>query len=362
MSVPNAFCKRKSTVIAALVLILAALSYAAWFFISADKGQPVVKTAFTNPVYNHDAPDPTVIKAEDGYYYAITTQSQYDGKLVPLPILQSKDLVHWEMKGTVFTVDEVPSWATFDYMWAPHLTYYKGKYYVYYSTKVNDGDPFKGMGIGVAVADNPLGPYKDEGGPVVWGTGFEKIDPFVLDVEDGKRYLYWGSDKQPIYAAQLAEDGLSVVGEEKAVIYPGVQSREGYDALVEGPWVVKRNGYYYMFYSGDYCCQDNSGQDAHYAVMAARSKSWAGPFEPFPNNPVLEKNDTFLAPGHNAVIQDEAGTDWMLYHAYNLKDISSSGRVMMLDRIDWKDGWPVIAGGMGPNAALQQDGPVTNKP
>ncbi|MDQ6423145.1 family 43 glycosylhydrolase [Paenibacillus sp. LHD-117] len=351
--------RRIRMTLAALLLVIVVISLAAWRFYLYEEQQGV-KTAYTNPVFEHDAPDPTVIKAEDGYYYAVTTQSQYEGSFIPLPILRSKDLVHWEMKGSVFTVEQVPSWATYDYMWAPHLTFYNDKYYVYYSTKVNDGDPLKGMGIGVAVADHPLGPYKDYGGPVVWGTGFEKIDPFVLDDGDGKRYLYWGSDKQPIYVQQLADDGFSVIGEEKAVVYSGVQSREMYDALVEGPWVVKRDDYYYMFYSGDYCCMDNSGQTAHYAVMVARAQSPEGPFEAYPNNPMLEKNENFLAPGHNAVIQDEAGVDWLLYHAYNLKDVSTSGRVLMLDRIEWKDGWPIIHDGSGPSSAMQQDGPVTN--
>jgi arabinan endo-1,5-alpha-L-arabinosidase len=95
--------------------------------------------------------------------------------------------------------------------------------------------------------------------------------------------------------------------------------------------------------------------------MAARSKSPTGPFEAFPGNPILEKNEAFLAPGHNAVIQDDAGHDWMLYHAYDLKDITSSGRVLMLDRIHWKDGWPVIHDGSGPSSSLQMDGPITNK-
>lgn len=347
---------RKTVVGIVLVLIAALAAGTAWLLLRDDNpGDPV---PYTNPVFNFDAPDPTVIKAEDGYYYAITTQAQYDGNFVPLPILQSEDLVHWEKKGTVFTVEEAPSWATYDFMWAPHITSYKGKYYVYYSTKVNDGDPLKGMGIGVAVADHPLGPYKDSGGPVVWGTGFEKIDPFVLDDDDGKRYLYWGSDKQPIYVQQLAEDGLSVIGEEKAVVYPGAQSREAYDDLVEGPWIVKRDGYYYMFYSGDYCCYSNDGKVPHYAVMAARSESPTGPFEPYPDNPILEKNDEFLAPGHNAVIQDDAGQDWIVYHAFNSLDFSSTGRVLMIDRIRWKDGWPVINDAKGPTSTLQTDGPI----
>lgn len=341
----------------AIGIALVVITMAGTIWWNVGKEQPKKQISYTNPIYNHDAPDPTVIKAKDGYYYTITTQSYYNGNLVPLPILRSKDLIHWEEKGAVYTNDQVPSWATSNYMWAPHITYHKGKYYVYYSTKVNDGDPLKGMGIGVAVADNPMGPYKDKGAPLVWGTGFEKIDPYVLEDESGKRYIYWGSDKQPIYVQELSDDGMSVIGEETIVMSPGVQSRDGYDYLVEGPWVINRNGYYYLFYSGDYCCQDN-GHNPHYAVMVARSKSPSGPFEAHPDNPILEKNSSFLAPGHNAIIQDDAGQDWMLYHAYDLMDITSSGRVLLIDRVKWKDGWPLINDGNGPTSTLQTDGPI----
>lgn len=338
----------------ALVMIVAAVTIF-WSFSEEEPGSPV---SYTNPIYQHDAPDPTVIKAKDGYYYAITTQSEYNGNLVPLPILRSKDLIHWEEKGTVFTVDQVPSWATFNYMWAPHITYHKRKYYVYYSTLLNDESLLTGMGIGVAVADNPMGPYKDKGAPLVWGTGFEKIDPYILEDDSGDRYMYWGSDKMPIYVQQLSDDGMNVVGEETVILSPGVQSRDGYDFLVEGPWVIKRNGYYYLFYSGNYCCMDSSGRTPHYAVMVARSKSPTGPFEAYPDNPILEKNNAFLAPGHNAVIQDDAGVDWMLYHAYNLQDITSTGRLLMIDRIKWKDGWPFINDSNGATSTLQMDGPI----
>ncbi|SFT14984.1 glycoside hydrolase family 43 protein [Paenibacillus sp. BC26] len=343
-----------------LSIILIVLAAGAWW-LDHDNEQQNGHAAYANPVFDHDAPDPTVMKAEDGYYYAISTQSKYDGSVVTFPILQSADLVHWEAKGAVFPPEQIPSWATLEYMWAPHLTFYKGKYYVYYSTKVNDGDALKGMGIGVAIADHPLGPYKDSGGPVVWGTRFEKIDPFVLDDDDGKRYLYWGSDKQPIYVQQLADNGLSVIGEAKDVIQPNVQSRKMYDILVEGPWVVKRSDYYYMFFSGDYCCVDSNGKPPHYAVMVARSKSPAGPFEPNKNNPIVELNENFVAPGHNAVIQDDAGTDWLLYHAFKKADTAFASRVLMLDRIDWKDGWPVVNDGHGPSSGLQKNGPITNK-
>ncbi|WP_157891902.1 glycoside hydrolase family 43 protein [Paenibacillus crassostreae] len=329
-----------------------------WQYSEKELGDPV---PFTNPVYQSDAPDPTVLKADDGYYYAVTTQTDRDGTFTPLPILQSKDLVNWEERGTVFTVESVPEWTTYNYFWAPHLTYHDGKYYVYYSTMLNDNIESTGMGIGVAVADHPEGPYVDKGEPVLAGISFDTIDPFVFDDEDGKRYMYWGSNGMPIYAQELASDGMSVIGKKTEAIWAGQYDvRDGYDKLVEGPWVIKRENYYYMFYSGDYCCQV-SGHNAHYAVMVARSESPMGPYEIYANNPILDMNDKFLAPGHNAVIQDDAGQDWILYHAYDLIHADVPGRAMLLDRIDWENGWPVINGGKGPTSELQTDGPVVQK-
>jgi arabinan endo-1,5-alpha-L-arabinosidase len=344
---------RISLAIALIVIVVIGIFWG--MYSKEETGRPV---PYMNPIYKHDAPDPTALKVKDGYYYAITTQTDRNGTFTPLPILRSRDLIHWEEQGTVFTVENVPQWTTSNYFWAPDLTYHNGKYYVYYSTMINDDDESTGMGIGVAVADNPSGPYQDKGEPLLAGMGFDTIDPMVFDDEDGKRYMYWGSNGMPIYVQQLSEDGMSVVGEKTEALYANQgTSRDGYDKLIEGPWVVKRDDYYYMFYSGDYCCRDNT-HSAHYAVMVVRSKSPTGPFEAYPNNPILEMNEAFLAPGHNAVIQDDAGQDWMLYHAYDLIDLTSSGRVLLIDRIEWKDGWPVINGGKGPTSTLQNDGPV----
>jgi len=279
---------------------------------------------YTNPVYDHDAPDPTVVRAADGLYYAYTTQAA-DKRI---PILKSKDLVHWQLVGDVFA--ELPTWATHDF-WAPHILMRGGKYYLYYAARHKDTGAHT---IGVAVADKPEGPFKDKGSPLVPYNNPATIDPFVL--EDGdKLYLYWGSDRVPLLIQELSADGMSVVGDPAPVLSPST-GFEGYEDLVEGPWVIKREGYYYLFYSGDDCCDE-----PHYAVPGARSTSPEGPFEKYPGNPVLVAGERWNGPGHNAVIQDEAGDWWLLYHAFD-RQKPEKGRVMLLDRITWgQDGWPV---------------------
>jgi arabinan endo-1,5-alpha-L-arabinosidase len=87
--------------------------------------------------------------------------------------------------------------------------------------------------------------------------------------------------------------------------------------------------------------------------MVARSRSATGPFEvrERPLYLVLEANDRWLAPGHNSVIRDDAGTDWILYHGVDVRrprskasDDVNTRRVMLLDRLQWRNGWPEIAG------------------
>lgn len=282
---------------------------------------------YTNPVFPHDAPDPTVIRAADGAFYAYTTEATYDGKPSLYPILKSADLVSWTKVGDVFS--QPPAWASVDF-WAPHILQRGGKYYLYYAAKARETGT---TAIGVAVADNPAGPFTDKGSPVILGAGFYTIDPFIL--EDGdKLYLYYGSDRKPIIVTELTPDGMNVQGQETQVLLPSLKF-DGYEMLVEGPWVIKREGYYYLFYSGDDCCDG-----PHYAVLVARSKSPLGPFEKAPHNPILAASDRWNGPGHNGAIQDDNGDWWMLYHAMD-KQSSSRDRIMLLDKITWQaDGWP----------------------
>jgi arabinan endo-1,5-alpha-L-arabinosidase len=305
----------------------------------ASSPSPVA--GYANPVMTNDAPDPSVIRGDDGAFYAYTTQAYHDVEFVTLPILRSTDLVTWELVGDAFAGDARPPWIVpgdgNGDVWAPHIARIGGRYLLYYSASSASTLSF---GIGVAVADSPLGPFRDVGEPIVTGPGFTTIDPFVLD-DDGDLYLYWGSAGDPIWVQPLAPDGLSVVGERTVALEP---SKRPYESLIEGPWVAKRDGAYHLLYSGDACC----GADPSYAVLDARATSPLGPFERDPDNAVLEANDRFNAPGHNAVVTDDAGTDWMLYHAMDREE-GSGLRFLMLDPIDWSSGWPVVNGGSGPS-------------
>jgi arabinan endo-1,5-alpha-L-arabinosidase len=181
------------------------------------------------------------------------------------------------------------------------------------------------------------------------------IDPMAFDdPESGKHLLYWGSGFQPIKVQELAADRLSFArGSSPLDLVAPNPAKNAFPVLVEGSWVILHGGYYYLFYSGDNCC----GPKANYAVMVARSRSATGPFETLeqasgkPHSIILEKRGYWIAPGHNSIITDGAGHDWIVYHAVdarnskvNPSDEPNTRRVMLIDRIRWVNGWPAIDG------------------
>ena len=204
----------------------------------------------------------------------------------------------------------------------------------------------------------------DVGAPLQCGTGFLEIDPMAFDdPATGKRLLYWGSGFGPLRVRELAEDRVSFQpgSQEQPLLYPaGAGDPRRYDQLLEGSWVVLRHGWYYLFYSGNNCC----GPDAHYGVLVARSRSATGLFETLAeatDNPyamLLEGNHHWRAPGHNCVVTDAAGHDWLAYHAIDPRQLTFdaiddeqgySRRVLLLDRLEYVNGWPRLVTGGTPS-------------
>jgi arabinan endo-1,5-alpha-L-arabinosidase len=330
--------------------LIACLALALCFGCTPQK-LPAPVTAQINPVIDADFPDPAVLRASDGFYYAYATQTERDGKWLNIQVARSADLVKWEYLGDALPTK--PGWAskTQDF-WAPHVHHADGAYFLYYSAKPDVAltDEKRGLCLAVATASRPDGPFIDMGEPLQCGDGFVNIDPMAFDdLETGKRLLYWGSGFQPIKVQELAPDRKSfAAGSTPIDLIPAIKSEDPneYQKLVEGAWVTRRNGWYYLFYSGDNCC----GPKAHYAVLVARSRSATGPFENAPDKVILERDAKWNAPGHNSIATDDRGQDWMLYHAVDVQrprtkpsDDVNTRRVMLVDRIEWRDGWPSIS-------------------
>jgi arabinan endo-1,5-alpha-L-arabinosidase len=308
---------------------------------------------YLNPVLDADFPDPSVILAPDGCYYAYATQTLRDGKWINIQVAQSLDLIHWELLGDA--LPDKPTWAreTQDF-WAPFVVQDGEKYLMYYSA-THDAchDPGRGHCLAVATSGSPAGPFVDMGLPLLLGVGFEFIDPMAFDdPATGKHWLYWGSGFQPIKVQELAADRMSFAPDSAPVDLVWPNPVEGaFPRLVEAAWVIHHEDHYYLFYSGDNCC----GPDAEYGVMVARSLEPDGPFETLeqargvPHSLMLYKSERWLAPGHNCIVEDKAGEVWIVYHAIDVnrprqrqEDEINSRRILLIDRIKWSDGWPFV--------------------
>jgi arabinan endo-1,5-alpha-L-arabinosidase len=318
----------RGRVLLAVVVLIAVGAGGLWGYRTLNR------ETFTNPVLHHNAPDPVVIKGHDGFYYTYTTQSDWP-TLEHVPVLRSRDLVHWKHVGDA--LPELPRWVTTD-IWAPHVIRIGDIYNLYISARQFGS---AGFAIGVATSTSPTGPFEGRPRPILRGPRFTTIDPFVMTTEDGDNLIYWGSNSAPLRVQRLTDDGLDVMGRPTPVLHA---SSRAYEGLLEGAWVLPHGDHYYLMYSGDACCEP----DPHYAVMVARSRSPFGPFERNPDNPILAANEDFLGPGHNATIRDRGGRDWILYHAFDRSD-TYGRRMLFLDVIEWDQGWPVINRGSGPS-------------
>ena len=295
---------------------------------------------YTNPVITFSsAADPTVIRTEDGFYLYATQTDKYW-----VPIYFSKDLVNWEFKRTAFrnaTKPQIPGGGAF---WAPEIRHIHGKYVLYFSwAKWGDGDASY---TAVATSDSPLGDFVNSKELLTKEDfGSNCIDQFYYE-EDNKKYMFVGSFNG-IYVTELTDDGLSVKRNENGT--PTLKKQVCGKAF-EGTNIYKKNGYYYLFASINNCCD---GERSRYKVVVGRSQDLLGPYldksgKDMINNAwelVLEGDgQKFFGPGHNSIIvQDDAGTDWMIYHSYVKENGEVGGRLGMLDRVLWtEDGWPYI--------------------
>lgn len=320
-------------------------------FIGDSIISPVEKknSMYTNPVVDQSLPDPTVIKADDGFYYLYATEN-----IRNLPIYKSADLVNWQFVGTAFTDETRPQMVSKGSIWAPDINLIDGRYVLYYS-KSEWGGEWE-CGIGVATADSPDGSFTDHGRLFISKEiGVQNsIDPFYIE-DNGHKYLFWGSFRG-IYGIELTADGLGVK--------PGEKPRQIAGTMTEGTYIINHDGYYYLIGSAGSCCD---GAKSTYHMVMARSESLFGPYvnregkAALDNgfSPLLNRSDKVVGPGHcSEFVQDDEGTWWVFYHGFSADDING-GRKLFLDRVDWDgDGWPVIKG-MVPSESARN--PVINK-
>lgn len=312
--------------------------------------------------------DPAVIQAKDGWWYAYATADPLRAGDTPGigHVARTKDWSSWEYMGTLFDETNRPSWAEPDAgLWAPEVRYIGGQYVLYFTvtdTTLNPGDD---SAIGVATSDSPTGPWAVADEPVVaprpTGDGgyYWTFDPAAFTSTDGRQWLYYGSYFGGVHVVEVSADGLVPISAPTQVT--------AWDRY-EGTYVVEHEGWYYLMASSANCC---AGPATGYSVFAGRSRSPEGPFldadgldlnaSVTGGTTVLTQNgeNDWIGAGHHSVITDAQGRDFIVYHAIDQDEpwlnepFGINRRPMLLDRLDWIDGWPRTRAGEGPSATPQ---------
>jgi len=317
-----------------LVLLLTALNCSSDSI--SDKTQ--TKKVYTNPIINLNMPDPTVMLADDGYYYVYATEHfEKSANKREVPIYRSKDLVKWVYVGGAFENGIRPDFVEKGSVWAPDINKIGNKYIMYHAMSVWGGEWT--CGVGVATADKPEGPFTSLG-KIFISSDIDvqnSIDPCYIE-DNGHKYLFWGSF-HGIYGIELSKDGLSIM--------PGAVKKQVAGTDYEGTFIYKHGKYYYLFASTGSCCE---GLKSTYKTVVARSENLLGPYVDKGGQAMLSNhhvvvihgNENFVGTGHNAeIITDKAGKDWIFYHAYSVAQ-PNLGRVLMMDQIKWIDDWPIV--------------------
>jgi arabinan endo-1,5-alpha-L-arabinosidase len=285
--------------------------------------------------------DPVMIRQGDTYYIFHT------GKGVS--IKTSKDRVNWENAGSVFAPDELPAWHKNDIpeqdgsLWAPDIHYRDGKYHLYYS--VSAWMNFNSS-IGYATnttldANDPDYKWVDHGPVITFrngGEGVNVIDPQVFVDEDGRVYLIYGSYQAGLRLVEL-DPATGLLKQDPPELTVLTTS------LGEGVFIVKHEGYYYIFASRGKCC---AGLESTYQIVVGRSKNIHGPYlsqsmESWTDN----RYSLFLAGdhdepgrGHNGFFT-ENGITYIVYHAYT-RSANGASLLNIKPVYVGEDGWPTM--------------------
>jgi arabinan endo-1,5-alpha-L-arabinosidase len=289
--------------------------------------------------------DPTLIKEGDTYYLFSTRAG--------IAIRCSKDLISWRLCGDVFA--HLPGWAVTDVqgvrgLWAPDVSYFNGKYHVYYSASTF-GSNRSSIGL---VTNQTLDPNSDkyrwqDQGKIISSNppdDWNAIDPNLVIDEEGQPWLSFGSFWGGIKMRKIdpATGKLSTTDTTLYSLASRPRTPES-PGPIEAPFIIRKNGYYYLFVSFDFCCR---GPNSTYNIRVGRSRRITGPYTDQANKLMTEGGGTVVVtggsrwrgPGHCAILQDKDG-EKLIYHAY---DANWRGApTLRIASLIWdSSGWPTI--------------------
>lgn len=300
--------------------------------------------------------DPVIIKEKDTYYVFCTGGGRRGGII---PIRCSTNLLNWARCGSVFEL--LPQWATNEITrargaWAPDISWFNGKYHLYYSLS-SFGVNESAIGLAVNETLDPASPrYKwvDQGMVIRSRPGvddFNAIDP-ALVIEDKRNvWLCWGSFWGGIKMRRMDPD-TGKPSTADATLYslasrPRLSPHQTppVNGAIEAPTIVRRDGYWYLFASYDFCCR---GTNSTYNVKVGRSRKVTGPYVDRTGKPLAEDGGTQVVEastpnwhgaGHQTVFQD-SGQDYLVFHAYDGRTGQSR---LQISTMVWENGWPRVA-------------------
>jgi beta-xylosidase len=274
---------------------------------------------YKNPVLLADYSDPDAIRDGEDYWLTASSFNCTPG----LPILHSKDLVNWTLVNHAIQNNPDPRKVFDTYrggegVWAPAIRKHNGLFYIFF--------PLPDEGIYVTTATDPRGQWSE---PWLLLEGKGYIDPCPLWDEDGKAYLvhaYANSRigiKHRLRVVPMSPDGKQILGDGQ-VVFDQPQRHP----TCEGPKFDKFNGYYYILAP--------AGGVATGWQLALRSKNVYGPYE---EKIVLEQGKSPINGPHQGALVDTPNGEWWFLH---FQDDGVYGRIVHLQPVEWKDGWPLM--------------------
>lgn len=308
----------------------------------------VVHSGYSQDIRVHD---PVMIRHSNTYYLFCTGMG--------ISVFSSADMKTWQREKPVF--ETPPAWAVASvpgykgHTWAPDIAYHNGEYYLYYSVSA-----FGKNTSCIGVATNKTLDPKDKNfkwvdhGKVIQSVPgrdlWNAIDPNLAFDDQQQPWLSFGSFWSGIKLVKLNQNLKGVAQPEEWYTISKrpreftVKDEDPGPGAVEAPFIFKKDNYYYLFVSFDFCCR---GKESTYKIVVGRSDKMTGPYidkEGISMNEgggtlVLQGDDRWAGLGHNSVYHFD-GKDYLIFHAYDSRDEGKPK--LRIERLTWTDGWPTV--------------------
>lgn len=297
--------------------------------------------------------DPVMIQQGNMYYLFCTGWG--------ISSYSSADMKYWKKEKPVFAI--TPQWAKDavpgfkGHIWAPDISFHDGLYYLYYSVSAF-GKNTSCIGLAVNKTLDPSSPdfrWEDKGkvlqsvpGRDMWNA----IDPNQINDEKGNHWLVFGSFWSGMKLVKLTEDFSAVAQPEEWYTVAArprdfsIADTSAGNAAIEAPFIIKKDNYYYLFVSWDYCCR---GEKSNYKVVVGRSEKLTGPYVDKTGLSMTQNGGSIIVEGdsnewfgagHNSVYSFNEKY-YIVYHGYDARDKGKPK--LIIDELQWdKDGWPSI--------------------